>query len=270
MVAQSVVMGRAATVWKPGTVAYSQSTIHQPDGYRQDCSGYVSMCWALPLNAPGSWGGQNTVSLVTLGYMHEITPGDLRAGDAVGKCGPGTAGNDGHIQLVESYNPATGSVVIWEQAGGGGPARRSLKRIPVGYKAYRYQAIEAGRGEDEDMDAAQAQMLKDIHYALFEGADAEGRPAGSLIGLTLTPSDAINLILKGASRFGLAEDHPDPQIHAHVPGNDLKSQLGHLSLGGIDVTALADQIAAKLAANTAFTAAVADAVNDDAAKRLQS
>jgi hypothetical protein len=149
MVAVAVVLQRAGTVWTPGTVPYSQSTLHMPDGYRQDCSGYVSMCWTIPLHAPGSWGGMNTVNLVTDRVMTEIPISDLQPGDAIGLCGPGTAGDDGHIQLVEAVT-ATG-LVIWEQAGGvRGPVRRTIKRPTPGYKAYRYQGIADGPTTVED------------------------------------------------------------------------------------------------------------------------
>jgi hypothetical protein len=117
---------------------YSQIKRHSPDGYRQDCSGYVSLCWAIP--APG----ENTVTLVTEGWMREIPVAELRMGDAVGKCGPNTGGNDGHIQWVESYRP--GQLIIWEQAGGGvlGPRRRILTGLRAGYRAYRFRDMITG------------------------------------------------------------------------------------------------------------------------------
>lgn len=142
-------MSRAGTIWDPGTVPYSQSTLHQPDGYRQDCSGYVSMCWMLPLNQ--SWGGESTVTLVTEGWMTEISRSELLPGDAIGLCGPGTAGNAGHIQLVEKFDAATGLLTIWEQAGGTmGPIRRSIRQWPSGYKAYRFKGITNDVTGDDD------------------------------------------------------------------------------------------------------------------------
>jgi hypothetical protein len=143
-ITRSGVMRRAQSVWPMGGVPYSQTATHPPDGYRQDCSGYVSMCWALPLNAPGSWGGFNTVSLVTEGWMREIRAADLRPGDAVGRCGPGTEGDNGHVQLfVRWYNddPADSRYYCLEQAGGvHGPRQRLMDWIPW-YKAYRFRDI---------------------------------------------------------------------------------------------------------------------------------
>lgn len=146
MVSRVQAVARAATVWTPGTVPYSQARNHQPDGYRQDCSGYVSMCWGLA--APG----ESTVTLVTKGLMAEVPAGQLQPGDAIGLCGPGTAGNAGHIQLVEAVT-ATG-LVIWEQAGGtAGPTRRTIKRPTPGYKAYRLATIDTPSTVEDDMAA---------------------------------------------------------------------------------------------------------------------
>ena len=37
--------------------------------------------------------GLSTVTLVTAGYIHQITRDERRPGDLVGRCGPGTGGN---------------------------------------------------------------------------------------------------------------------------------------------------------------------------------
>lgn len=88
------------------------------------------MCWGLPTP------GEDTESLVTEGFMVEIQPSELGAGDAIGICGPGSLGAAGHIMLVQAVRP-TGIDII-EQAGGQlGPIYRTLKRIPTGYRAYR-------------------------------------------------------------------------------------------------------------------------------------
>lgn len=120
-------------------------------------------------------------------------------------------------------------------------------------------------GGADDMTPEQAQQLKDVWSALFEDAMPTDRPANSLVGLVTTPSDAINLVLKGASRFGAAKDHPDPQIRDHVPGNDLRSVEGRLSeQAEVDVTVDADAVAAALAANPDFMAAIKQAAFEGA------
>lgn len=140
------VLRRARTGWGGlGTVPYSQSTIHQPDGYRQDCSGYVCMALGIPPNAsPGGWGGLNTVTLVTAGYIREIDPDDLKAGDLIGLCGPGTGGDDGHIQIFTRwYNTDPHDSRYWclEQRGGTRGPVEALHNWPTNYKAYRYRDI---------------------------------------------------------------------------------------------------------------------------------
>lgn len=148
-ISRSEVIHRAATMWPAGTVPYSQDTIHPGTGYRQDCSGFVSMCWAISPNAsPGGWGGLNTVTLVTGGYMSEINPADLKPGDAVGICGPNTGGDDGHIVIFERWyndDPADDRYWCFEQMGGTkGPTHRVITYpYPSSgpWKSYRFRDI---------------------------------------------------------------------------------------------------------------------------------
>jgi hypothetical protein len=131
------------------------------------------MCWMIPLDAVGSWGGLRTVTLVTNGWMTEIPFSDIRPGDAVGLCGLNTGGNAGHIQLVDAYDPATGHITVWEQAGGvDGPRRNQYKRITSGYKAYR-ATTPSGGGGDDSMNQAQNDMLTFI-FNQFTNAVIKG------------------------------------------------------------------------------------------------
>jgi len=128
---------------------YSQSAITA--GYRQDCSGFVS--WCLKLTAAevpgGFWGGGNTVSLVAKdGPLYEIPLNDLKPGDFCGNCGPGSAGDDGHIVVFEKWrntDPNNNDYWIYEQAGGQvGPTHRMITWPYPGesrWKAYRYKGI---------------------------------------------------------------------------------------------------------------------------------
>jgi len=143
---------RAATIWTPGTVPYSMTTVHQPDEYREDCSGYVSLCWALP--PPGG----STVTMAppsSSAVMVPISEADLEPGDAIGKCGPGTGGAAGHIQLFDGWDPDGTGLWIWEQAGGViGPRRRKVKTVGQGggFTPWRYTGIiDVSAGEDDDM-----------------------------------------------------------------------------------------------------------------------
>jgi hypothetical protein len=140
-ITRNEVIHRAATVWPLNQVPYSESKYR--NGWRTDCSGYVSMC--LDLSKPGL----NTVSLVKDGYIYEITRDELRPGDMVGHCGPGTAGKLGHVVLFDRWEQAHVTYWAYELHGGTelGP-EHSLIHYPYhgleGYLAYRYKEIVDG------------------------------------------------------------------------------------------------------------------------------
>jgi hypothetical protein len=132
-------MHRAATIWPLGQVPYSQTAVRDP-GWRTDCSGYVSMCLDLPKP------GLSTVTLVTDGYLQPITRDELRPGDLVGRCGPGTAGDAGHVVLFDRWDSGHDTYWAYEFHGGPDPGpQHSLIDYPYrgldGYEAYRYQEI---------------------------------------------------------------------------------------------------------------------------------
>jgi hypothetical protein len=141
-ITRNEVIRRAATIWPLNRVPYSETTYLNP-GWRTDCSGYVSLCLDLPKH------GINTVSLVKDGYIYEITPDELRPGDLVGHCGPGTAGPLGHVVLFDRWEQAHVTYWAYEFHGGRelGP-EHSLIHYPYhgleGYRAYRYKEIVDG------------------------------------------------------------------------------------------------------------------------------
>ncbi|MET8979420.1 hypothetical protein ABZX85_27835 [Streptomyces sp. NPDC004539] len=114
-------------------VPYSQ-TAHWSDGYRQDCSGYVSM--ALGLRTPGETtvglaGNRNITRPIGMG---ELQPGDLVI-DAIGNS------NTRHAVIFERWNDAAHtSYTAYEQRSGPGTSHRTLTYgLNAGseYKAYR-------------------------------------------------------------------------------------------------------------------------------------
>ncbi|MFC4587538.1 hypothetical protein [Sphaerisporangium corydalis] len=118
-VTRQSVLDRAKT-WNPGTpqrVPYSQSKYH--NGYRTDCSGYVSM--ALGLKAPGP----NTVALTSPGVSSPIAMSDLLPADIV----IDAIGNSDtrHVVIFEKWADA-GHTSYWayEQRGGYGTDHRVL------------------------------------------------------------------------------------------------------------------------------------------------
>ncbi|MGW6984869.1 hypothetical protein ACWGE1_36370 [Streptomyces sp. NPDC054932] len=114
-------------------VPYSQ-TEHWKDGYRQDCSGYVSM--ALGLAKPGP----NTVGLKNNGLTQRIAMEDLAPGDLVIKADSNSA-DERHVVIFDGWADADRTVYkSYEQAGGAG-TRWKQHSYGVsgrdGYHAYR-------------------------------------------------------------------------------------------------------------------------------------
>lgn len=103
--AQKWIMWRAQT-WVTDHVAYNQGSTH--DGYRQDCSGYVSFAWQLP--KPGtSPSGLST-------YSYKIPFDSLQPGDALNNPSAHTMlfvkwvdKNQGTFIAYEEGNPASGT-----------------------------------------------------------------------------------------------------------------------------------------------------------------
>ncbi|PNE36541.1 hypothetical protein [Streptomyces noursei] len=115
-------LARAAT-WltadNGAQVPYSQAKVWK-DGYRQDCSGYVSMALGLP--TPGT----NTVGLASdRGLTRPVALGALRGGDLlIDATGDN---NNRHVVIFEKWNDAAhSSYTAFEQRGGHGTDHRSL------------------------------------------------------------------------------------------------------------------------------------------------
>jgi hypothetical protein len=165
-------------LWPYAGIPYSMSGTNTPTGHRQDCSGFVSMCWDMPTP------GEDTQSFVTEGWMTEIYREELQPGDAIGMCGWGTLGAAGHIQLVEAYDPWTGLITYWEQNGGeAGPHRRHNTYMRGDYHAYRYTGTVGIAIEEDDMEPHEAQELALIDImsrnALVYGATTLGPNVGN-------------------------------------------------------------------------------------------
>lgn len=120
-----------------GRVPYSQMV--RRGYYRQDCSGYVSAVYGAPWDQPP--GGQTTVTLVTGGFMREIPVDQLVRGDLVGRCGPDTEGDAGHVAIFDSWvnlDPSDNRFVGFEQSGAGPGPRHGIIEWLDGYRAYRW------------------------------------------------------------------------------------------------------------------------------------
>jgi hypothetical protein len=106
------------TGWDGGPVPYLSSSDPTTwwNGYRRDCSGYVSMALGLP--GPGL----DTSQLAA--QSTPITKADLTAGDLMINPAPGGAG---HVVLFDHWTDTTMSAYIgYEQSGDSGTHRRVI------------------------------------------------------------------------------------------------------------------------------------------------
>jgi cell wall-associated NlpC family hydrolase len=118
-------------------VPYDQTKTWQ-DGYRQDCSGYVSMAAALP----GGINGPNTVALFNQ-YTVPINKEDMQPGDLfIDKIGNN---NTRHVVIFEKWvDSGHTSYMAYEQRGGYGTDHRKLTyglKADSQFKARRLQVI---------------------------------------------------------------------------------------------------------------------------------
>ncbi len=99
--ARQMAMWRAQT-WVNDKVPYSQGTVYR-DGYRRDCSGYISFVWGLSSS-------YNTGSLSS--YGTKITYDALQPGDALNNA----SGSGAHVILfVQWINHSAGTFIADEE-----------------------------------------------------------------------------------------------------------------------------------------------------------
>ncbi len=139
-ITRDTVMTRA-TRWVDLIVPYSQA--RHFEGYRTDCSGFVSMSWAL-MNASGHPISPATDNLLDYGVL--ITKDQLRHGDMIVR--PKTATTTGHAVIFGGWADDD-RVTYWayEQSGSAGEARMRQTPYPfwpsagLAFTPYRYRGI---------------------------------------------------------------------------------------------------------------------------------
>lgn len=134
-ITRAEVMRRAKT-WVDRKVPYSMQRAFQ--GYRTDCSGFVSMALKLPMPGP------DTTELPK--YLVRIDPSQLRRGDIIGNIGPGTGLSAGHVVIFDRFldNRQDKYLAYEEHGGKDGNAdilQHSWQNEKNRYKAYRYKQI---------------------------------------------------------------------------------------------------------------------------------
>ncbi|MDN3022623.1 peptidoglycan-binding protein [Streptomyces sp. S.PB5] len=129
---------KRAKKWVAAQVPYSM-TEYWSDGYRQDCSGFVSMAWNLPGN---EWTG----SLDQYGV--KIPKDDLRPGDILLFHNPADPQQGSHVVIFGGWTDYTHTYYIaYEEARPG--ARKQATPYAywsnsARYTAYRYKGLMAG------------------------------------------------------------------------------------------------------------------------------
>ncbi|WP_406861135.1 peptidoglycan-binding protein [Streptomyces sp. HUAS MG47] len=124
--------------WVTAQVPYSMSA-YWSDGYRQDCSGYISMAWNLPAN---EWTG----SLAR--YATRIDRTELQPGDILLFHNPDNPTRGSHVTVFGGWTDYTHTAyVAYEQT----KPRTRKQATPMAYwnnsdryLAYRYKGVVAG------------------------------------------------------------------------------------------------------------------------------
>ena len=145
--------------WIQKRVPYSQSGYYQ--GYRRDCSGFVSMAWKL---------NSSYTSSSILGQAKTIKMSRLKPGDAVRR--------PGHVEIFSSWkNIRSHQYWALEESQSGLPALKRVKTFRSGYTALRLPGIK---------DAPAPVMPKPVVTPVAPAAPSV--PATPSVGATLTVS----------------------------------------------------------------------------------
>ncbi|WEO97217.1 peptidoglycan-binding protein [Streptomyces sp. FXJ1.172] len=171
---RSKIITRAKT-WVTAQVPYSMSA-YWSDGYRQDCSGYVSMAWGLPGN---EWTG-------SLGdYGVKITKEELEPGDILLYHNPDNPEKGSHVVIFGGWTDYThATYTVYEQT----PPHARSQPTPYPYWSnadkyvpYRYKGV-IPEASDAQPAGGKAQTAYPGVAAFGPGAD---NPYVALLGRML-------------------------------------------------------------------------------------
>ncbi|MFC3409019.1 hypothetical protein ACFSUJ_12625 [Streptomyces lusitanus] len=174
---------RRAASWVGQKVPYGVSS-YWSDGYRQDCSGYVSMAWKLPGN---EWTG----SLAQ--YAERITKAQLRPGDILLFHNAADPYNGSHVVLFGGWaNSSRTRYVAYEQA----PPHTRRTTTPYAYwnnsaryVPYRYKGVTDGTAGAAPETAAPARPADPAGPPVADSAPVTGgADAGEALGGALVPA----------------------------------------------------------------------------------
>ncbi|WP_327695157.1 peptidoglycan-binding protein [Streptomyces sp. NBC_00459] len=198
------IVNRART-WVAARVPYSMST-YWGDGYRQDCSGFVSMAWNLPGN---EWTG----SLDKYGVL--IPKEDLQPGDILLFHNPSDPEKGSHVVIFGGWTDYTHTYYIaYEETRP--HARRQATPLAYWshsdrYQAYRYKGLAANTGGTSDPgDTAGADDPDDTDGTVGSAPGASPDPAARFPGRAYFGTGASNkyvtqlgrmLVERGGARY---------------------------------------------------------------------
>ncbi|WP_435228766.1 peptidoglycan-binding protein [Streptomyces sp. Tue6028] len=124
-----------AKAWVSGKVPYSMSA-YWSDGYRQDCSGFVSMAWNLPGN---EWTGS------LAGFGVRVSRDQLQPGDILLFHNPADPQNGSHVVLFGGWTDYTHTYYIAYEQTRPHARKQSTPYAywshSTGYLAYRYKGL---------------------------------------------------------------------------------------------------------------------------------
>jgi hypothetical protein len=138
--------------WVRLGVAYSQDNsraawdVNRGRRYRTDCSGFVSMAWALDPLASGL--GRAPVTWELPRYATPIRWARLASGDILLRLDPADRGSE-HVELFERWaGSARRTMAVLESSSSYGRTRRRLVTVAAlaraGYAPYRYRNVISG------------------------------------------------------------------------------------------------------------------------------
>lgn len=177
--------------WLDAKVPYSMSK-YWTDGYRQDCSGYVSMAWNLGTN---EWTGSLDK------FATRITKDQLLPGDMLLFHNPANPSKGSHVTLFGGWvDERRTHYIAYEQT----PPRTRRQATPYGYwnnatkyLPYRFNGITGGMVPEAPAAEQPAPGPEPVASTVFPGAGKFGPGRGNEYVAQL----AGMLIDRGGSRF---------------------------------------------------------------------
>ncbi|MCX4686721.1 peptidoglycan-binding protein [Kitasatospora purpeofusca] len=166
--------------WVDQKVPYSMSR-YWSDGYRQDCSGFVSMAWGL---------GSSQTTWTLPDFAERITKAELQPGDVLIHNDPASPRSGSHVTVFGGWTDAARTrYVAYEQTSPGATRRVTPYAYwsnSATYVPYRYKALTTGGGSSDGAAAT-----------AFPGADKFGPGADNAFVTRLGEM----LVRRGGGRF---------------------------------------------------------------------